>query len=277
MSGYLNHLAALTLNQLEPVQPRLVSRFEAPIAGDHSNDHQGLAQEFQMMQPESRQPATADDFVQQKIVTAPVEGQATKNSKQQAESGQVMARGAEQSEPLSQQQKFAGWSDSNAALAQTRSDQSLAKANVRSSYELGHPPMPTEKVHSFVEHVQEHFSDSIASERVISDAPINSEANQIAGKNDEKLRAEPVKPASIMVQSHQDAAKPNTSSEAVVKSLTSAQADANETPAPTINVTIGRIEIRATQTTEKPLAKPRAAGTTMSLDDYLKQRNGGRA
>lgn len=46
---------------------------------------------------------------------------------------------------------------------------------------------------------------------------------------------------------------------------------------PTIQVTIGRIEIRATQNTDKTPAKPRTASTTLSLDDYLKQRNGGRS
>jgi hypothetical protein len=48
-------------------------------------------------------------------------------------------------------------------------------------------------------------------------------------------------------------------------------------PVPTIQVTIGRIEIRATQVADKPVAKPRASNNTMSLDDYLKQRNGGKS
>jgi hypothetical protein len=46
---------------------------------------------------------------------------------------------------------------------------------------------------------------------------------------------------------------------------------------PNIQVTIGRIEIRATQTTEKPVAKPKATSATMSLDEYLNRRNGGKA
>jgi hypothetical protein len=44
--------------------------------------------------------------------------------------------------------------------------------------------------------------------------------------------------------------------------------------APTINVTIGRVEVRATQ--GQPAAKRRSEGATprMSLDDYLRRRNG---
>jgi hypothetical protein len=45
-------------------------------------------------------------------------------------------------------------------------------------------------------------------------------------------------------------------------------------PAPTIHVTIGRIEVRAT-TPAMPASKPRPAPQTMSLDDYLRQRSRG--
>jgi hypothetical protein len=45
-------------------------------------------------------------------------------------------------------------------------------------------------------------------------------------------------------------------------------------PAPTIHVTIGRVEVRATAPTV-PASKPRPAPRTMSLDDYLRQRSRG--
>jgi hypothetical protein len=44
---------------------------------------------------------------------------------------------------------------------------------------------------------------------------------------------------------------------------------------PTIQVTIGRVEIRAT-VASTPIRKPPTKSSTMSLDDYLTQRNGGR-
>jgi hypothetical protein len=50
-----------------------------------------------------------------------------------------------------------------------------------------------------------------------------------------------------------------------------------EQAAPTINVTIGRIEVRATQT-GAPTRKPQTAAPALSLEDYLRKRNeGGKA
>jgi hypothetical protein len=45
-------------------------------------------------------------------------------------------------------------------------------------------------------------------------------------------------------------------------------------PVPTIHVTIGRVEVRAT-VPAAPASKPRPAPQTMSLDDYLRQRSRG--
>jgi hypothetical protein len=46
-------------------------------------------------------------------------------------------------------------------------------------------------------------------------------------------------------------------------------------PTPTIQVTIGRIEVRAT-TPVRPTRTERSTPSVMSLDDYLRQRDGGR-
>ncbi len=46
-------------------------------------------------------------------------------------------------------------------------------------------------------------------------------------------------------------------------------------PAPTIHVTIGRIEVRATPAPSSALPSRPKPAPTMSLDDYLRQRNGG--
>lgn len=45
-------------------------------------------------------------------------------------------------------------------------------------------------------------------------------------------------------------------------------------PQPTVRVTIGRIEVRAVQSSESP-AKPLATHPVMNLDDYLRRRNQG--
>jgi len=46
-------------------------------------------------------------------------------------------------------------------------------------------------------------------------------------------------------------------------------------PAPAIQVTIGRIEVRAIMPPVTPPQRSHTPGPTLSLDDYLKQRNGG--
>lgn len=48
----------------------------------------------------------------------------------------------------------------------------------------------------------------------------------------------------------------------------------NSQPAPTVHVTIGRIEVRAVQSSQSP-AKPRATTPVMNLDDYLMRRGQG--
>jgi hypothetical protein len=46
-------------------------------------------------------------------------------------------------------------------------------------------------------------------------------------------------------------------------------------PEPTIHVTIGRIEIRATPSSARPLQTARPAGPKLSLEEYLQSRGGG--
>ncbi|HEX2209176.1 MAG TPA: hypothetical protein VHG93_15960, partial [Longimicrobium sp.] len=57
--------------------------------------------------------------------------------------------------------------------------------------------------------------------------------------------------------------------------LPPAVAEEAEAPAPVIEVSIGRIEVRATQAPASP-APVRRAPSTLSLDDYLQRRGGGR-
>ena len=44
-------------------------------------------------------------------------------------------------------------------------------------------------------------------------------------------------------------------------------------PTPTIHVTIGRIEVRATPPPAQHAKKPNSAPPVMTLDDYLRQRS----
>jgi hypothetical protein len=55
------------------------------------------------------------------------------------------------------------------------------------------------------------------------------------------------------------------------------RAAVQESPAPAIHVTIGRIEVRATQPTPAKVEKRQPQTPPLSLDEYLRQRNGGRS
>lgn len=67
---------------------------------------------------------------------------------------------------------------------------------------------------------------------------------------------------------------PDSSVSSVIHKLKASESPSNSIPpAPTIQVTIGRIEVRAT-TSPKTQRKSRPAPSSMSLDDYLQRRGG---
>lgn len=290
MSRYLSHLAALTLNRVEPVQPRLASRFESPVArGPSSNNGLDVAQESRVsVLPVHVQPSTAtatDSPVAQRVVTASTDAQVKKES-----SGQDQPKLVEPTvfilkkfEPPGDEQKLSsgqGLASFNTKVnsAQTnRSAQSVNKPVEQASYVVRKDTLPTENVRTLVERVQERFTETTHSELVIREVAAPDDANQKTSKLQESLRPAPVKPASIVARSEQYTVGSNTPSQAGAQSVPSAQSGTDATPAPTIQVTIGRIEIRATSGADKTTSKPRAAATTMSLVDYLKQRNGGKS
>jgi hypothetical protein len=80
----------------------------------------------------------------------------------------------------------------------------------------------------------------------------------------------PATPATVVVQPH---VTPAPRAEPAGPAL--AGRAATPKPAPTIQVTIGRIEVRAVPPPAPP-PKQRSAPPVMSLDDYLRQRDGGR-
>ncbi len=64
--------------------------------------------------------------------------------------------------------------------------------------------------------------------------------------------------------------------EARAAAFRQAEAQSKAEPAPTINVTIGRIEIRATAPASRPAARRETeSAAPMSLEDYLRRRGGG--
>jgi hypothetical protein len=54
------------------------------------------------------------------------------------------------------------------------------------------------------------------------------------------------------------------------------EGQAGQAPEPTIRVTIGRIEVRATAPAPPPAPAARPAGPRLTLEEYLRRRNEGR-
>jgi hypothetical protein len=50
----------------------------------------------------------------------------------------------------------------------------------------------------------------------------------------------------------------------------------NQAPEPTIRVTIGRIEVRATAPAPPPAPAARPTGPRLTLEEYMRRRNEGR-
>jgi len=344
MSRYLSHLAALTLSRVEPVQPRLASRFETPVDRSPSgNNGLDVAQESRVFVPPARvQPSTVtatdgsarvervqprlsswfetpvdkgssdnngldvaqetrvsappahiqtsmvtatDRPVAQKVATASADGQAKKES-----SGQDQPKLVEHTEfiikksespgdqqKLSSGQSFASFNSKVNSEQTNRAAQSVNKPVAQTPYEIRRKDtLPTENIHTLVERVQARFTETTHSEFIIREVAA-PDANQKISKLEESPRPAPVKPASIVVRSEQSTVGPITPSRAGAQQISSDHYGTDAIPAPTIHVTIGRIEVRATQAAEKPAVKPRAARNTMSLDDYLNRRNGGKS
>jgi len=310
MSQYLSHLAALTLHQVEPVQPRLASRFEAqvdkglaghtgldvalenpasmphkpmqasPVTATNSFDHTKLMQPRQASQfetpvvgessgncrldvapeaPVSKlhqpvQPTTinaTDKPIAQTSITASVEIPAKKKSSD----------------------KDFSLVDKAAIIPATQSVNKFDPKRFQTDH-IDHPT--TGKVRTHVEHVQEHFTETTHNEFIIREVTQPAERQTII-KSDVSLPAVPVKPVSIKPWPEQLIAGLNSSRHSINQQPMAEQSGTVATPEPTIQVTIGRIEIRATQVAPKPEKKSHATSNTLNLDDYLKQRNGGKS
>ncbi len=280
MSRYLNHLAALTLNQVESVQPRLAGRFEASGEGEdiglpNTGENQGMKGEalFTMRTPDITERQAPTDILIRSVAPTFLQG------KTQVDGGQKQGNLAKPAASVHKapkvpdaQTEFAwppmGLGNPNPIKMQTKPVQPAKPTEQAAQNTRATPSLNT------IERSQERLIDTTRREFVVKETVANNSFQEVKHWEDVQ-RSAPIKPARIVSRSEQIAEAPPAPAPSATQAASTAEPD--ESIAPTIQVTIGRIEIRATQTTDKPTAKPRAASTTMSLDDYLKQRNGGKS
>jgi len=283
MSRYLNHLAALTLNQVEPVQPRLTSRFEASGDGENIGSLGKTGENQHMKEDEALSTAHTPDIVE---TQAPIDALIKSVTptflqvKSHVDGGQKQGNRAKPAASvkasINQAPKVP-----DALLEQAWPPMGFKPINIKSkptaqSAKAVKQPFQSrraEQTLNTIERSQEQLFATTHSEFVSKETAPGDNFQDIKRWED-MPRPLPVKPTRITVRSEQLAAAPAPAQSTQAASTPAEQVEA---PEPTIQVTIGRIEIRATQTPDKPTAKPRAVSTTMSLDDYLKQRNGSKS
>ena len=154
-----------------------------------------------------------------------------------------------------------------------RAAPSIIKPDAQASYEVRKDAPPTENVRTLVERVQQHFTETTHNEIVIREVVI-PDANKKSSKLEESPRAAPVRPASITVLSEQSTVGANTLNKAEAQAMSFSQSGTDTTLAPTIQVTIGRVEIRAQQQTPPSNKAQRSTPVVMALSDYLNSRGG---
>jgi len=270
MSQYLSHLANLAFNHVDVVQPRLASRFEhqdgalAPnlmeqqvqqdvsFAQPHQ-DHQEPVPPERLSQPS--QPALQP--IVENIYPTEIRIQEAPTPKPQSIRAQESIAPAATRTPTPA--PVAPAVISTNTIVERHIERTIV-ATPHASGVLGETPLSNQGYRQ----TQPAAINEAA-------APLAASEDKLEPQTSEKSGApsDPVKPVSIRVQpvhierlATPAAAYPSMPHAEVVV-----------TPAPSIQVTIGRIEIRASQTNSPAPAKPRASGG-MSLDDYLKQRNG---
>ena len=235
MSNFLNNLVARTLNLAPVVQPRIASRFEPVSPVEQS--------------VEVEAPPPAEPHVVTKIVEPGTTEQAPV----------VVA-------PPPQ-------------IEHERVINTIRNTHVESRHEVVQVPVPVvekihERVHTETRMHTEKNTDSrleIRENRIIEPAPAPKAPDPFHPRLDlpepaTVTREVPVTtPQPIVTRVVEPTPAPR------LQILPAPQPE----PAETINVTIGRIDVRAVFSSQAPKAPVRASSTS-SLDDYLKQRSEGR-
>lgn len=267
MSHYLSHLANLAFNHLDVVQPRLASRFEnqdAPLASNpveqdtfqnaravpqrHEYIDQVPNPNFSRPLQSNIQPLVENIYPTEiRVQEIPV----IKPAQVQDAIHQVT--------PM----KLPATKTPPPAIMATNTiiERHIEQVSVPS-------PRTTLQEIRIADAKHEHLQPMVIRE---SAKHLTAREDKPEPKTTEKREAasDPVKPASIRVKQIQ--IEPITAPAVNYSNIPRAEVDV--TPTPTIHVSIGRIEIRASQTNSPAPTKPRASNG-MSLDDYLKQRNG---
>ena len=296
MSDYLNNLAAKSLHLTEVIQPRLASLFEPPSLGGRPVSSHSSA---------NVETAHGEQLPGGPLLETPLTAQASSRNVLTSRPPMRELRRP----PGALQQQPGGVADSSAGqhTGQAVSPQPLPlsvpqSVETRPEQFLTHPvPNPAQRTltptlaprshlnpPTLVPLVAGYENDAAPSRNTGEQESQSAGAQNIRGNMERQIavlevpRSQNSKPPELVpIQARQF----STPARVVaprhgvprIEPAASARAEPGETqePAPTIQVTIGRVEIRAT-VAATPAGKTSAKSPVMSLDEYLRQRNGGR-
>lgn len=280
MSNYLSHLVAKTLNQVETVQPRFISRFEPqsgvgnPLTGfvtekvelprDRASNHPAVAQS--VVKGESSQPDRSSRLSE--VHNGPAAEPQRQNERlstppydlNQVQPALLSSQTAPHSPPPVSPRSAS--SDGFPVAAQLslipESDHNLHAATLPNTRFNLQPDSRQDVAQSHSNLISQAHSTqrpkSAPSPRALSPIPdAHQNLTNPPERNTHTPSQKPLQPQSLI--SNLPTPKPPTPAESVS----------------TIQVSIGRIEVRATPS-KLATPKPRPASPTLSLSDYLDQR-----
>ena len=242
MSDYLNNLVAKSLNRAEVVEPRLASRFEPPrsmgnfLAGGSQTDLENTRDERFIGETPSEKPLA---------IQTP-----GKNSADARPPRSSLAQPASAPAPTPDGSTDQQTGRHSSPLVGSQSDTPPKSAAVQ---EKRLPPVQDRR-----------RVDNEPAAMPAAPAPRHFVRTESLLAPEAQL----LKPASAIPQ---DRAAPLSSA-----APSPAEPAGTQESAPTIKITIGRVDVRAiTPAQPTPRRAPATRGPALSLDDYLKQRSGG--
>ncbi|MCB0231261.1 MAG: hypothetical protein KDH90_19445 [Anaerolineae bacterium] len=304
MSDYLSGLAARSLPSTDVVLPRLASRFEPkPGAGlflrAPGSRSDGLALGWEDLAeltaepgpPASRRMASPPAARALPSLNVTSSGQPSDETSADAVSArrspgsqaasivalvpQAVSRLSHAAQPVEPAPQPGSAAPSQAAsgaaapASRLAEPASLASPQVGASVRPSDQPLALAEVFGLEQRIRSAVGNALAGELAQHAGQDRPTPQQVVPS-----AVQPAAPARVIAQPQVTiaAARPAMADAAAAGRLT---AQPEPPPAPTIHVTIGRIEVRATPaSTAASPSRPKPA-PTMSLDDYLRQRNGG--
>ena len=264
MSDYLANLAARSLNAATTVQPRLASRFETSFAAARLTPEDGFGLETGVA-VERRAPPVPPAFASPNQDGCPCRDRPRRRIR---------------SRPLRGRRWPASESRTSRRHQRTRqarglpSPRSTGRPAAAASQDSERPDVPTRwdagsRRSAAVPPLRTQVPSLWPTNRPPSPKHRASVPSLLAGTRCETLpRAARIRPALT----------PRVTPTAMTPRSAAEQREPGPAATPTIRVTIGRVEVRAIvpPAPAPPRAAPARSGPMISLDEYLKQRNGGR-